>query len=117
MSLSVRSCFPGDLVVPPEALEAWCNSVEARLAALEAGQVASGHKDTPKAPAGVLWWQMCEAAARSPRGDQVDFMNTDGAAMIRAVAAYIERWAGCDTIDTEQLMNVLESQAKIAELE
>lgn len=119
MSLPVKSCYPGDPVTCPEALDAWCNAVETRLAALEERQLAPVHapNDDPKVlkVPFSLWEQMDEAAAKVT-GEYSDACGVDGAAMIRVVAAYIATvWAGRDSVNLMQLMKVLETEAKIAD--
>lgn len=115
MNLPAFACFPGDLVTSHKDLISCLNQIEKRLAAIENSQSSPVNASNTSTPGG-LWHQMYEAAA-SATGERCDVRGKDGAAMIRAVAKYVERWAGprSEIIDTDRLIDLLEYQAQIAE--
>ena len=66
--------------------------------------------DTRKGAEGGLWNRM-----RESYGEPSELCDTDGAFMIRAVAGWINQWAGSNQIDTDRLMQALEAEAQAAQ--
>lgn len=141
VALPLLPCIPGNLVTVPESLTDRLTAIELRLRALEnaikRGQTqddadpthqssdtlwsqleaelagSDAPADTLKGAEGSMWSQMYEDAAELTGGCS-DVTGKDGAAMIRAVAAWIEKWAGSSQIDTDRLMQALEAEAQAA---
>lgn len=117
--LLVRPCIPGNLVPVPESLADHLTAIELRLRALEEaikrGQPQDDAELTHQSP-GNLWNQMREDAAEFT-GECSDVTGKGGAAMIRVVAAWIEKWAGSSQIDTDQLLRALDAEAQAAQVE
>jgi hypothetical protein len=95
------------------------SGLETRLRALE-GAVKEGQPQDDVDPthqsSESLWNRMYEDAARSS-GECSDANGKDGAAMIRAVVAWIEQWVCSNQIDAERLMQALEAEAQAAQVE
>jgi hypothetical protein len=144
VALPLLPCIPGNLVTVPESLTDHLTAIELRLRALEEAikerqpqdDAESIHQssdtlwsqleaelagsdaptDTLKGLEGSLWSQMYEDAAEAS-GECSDATGKDGAAMIRAVAAWIEKWASSSQIDTDQLLRALDAEAQAARVE
>lgn len=108
---AVKEGQPQDDIEPThQSSESLWSQLEAELAGSDAPT------DTLKGAEGSLWSQMYEDAAKAS-GECSDATGKDGAAMIRAVAAWIEKWASSSQIDTDQLLRALDAEAQAARVE